>query len=389
MPFSQDQSWLSIQLHGFSDASLDGYGCVVYMSTVYVDTAIEVALVSAKTKVAPLTTITVPRLELCGALLQSKLLYSVARDLDIPPDKIYAWTDSSIVAQHNPFTPQGIRVKLCKSDSFPHTGISMEICSNCRLPSRHCLSGLNSRKPCREQVVVVWTRPTWLSEDPGNWPRCPDINLSQELPDVRPAVLLASPPQPEFGVRISMYNRHLRVTAWLLRFIHQVQWKTVTKSAMLESEELIRAKDTLDLLSEDAFQSAEKFLSQKMALLHTHAFTSLIPYLDSDSIMRVGGHLQKAKLGLDSTHPIIPSDHSHITHLSCNCYVHLCRTLSCDQIETSHPKDQLALHSMSEDICSQSQSKLPADCALHSSLLASTMLVPWPTKEAQSVSLPC
>ena len=35
--FSQDQSRLSIQLHGFSDASLDGYGCVVYIRTVYVD----------------------------------------------------------------------------------------------------------------------------------------------------------------------------------------------------------------------------------------------------------------------------------------------------------------------------------------------------------------
>ena len=31
--------------------------------------------------------------------------------------------------------------------------------------------------------------------------------------------------------------------------------------------------------------------------------------------MRVGGRLQKAKLGLNSTHPIILSDHSHFTHL--------------------------------------------------------------------------
>ena len=115
--------------------------------------------------------------------------------------------------------------------------------------------------------MVVWT---YL--DPGNWPQRPDINLSRELLDVKPAVLLASPPQPEFGVRISTYNGLLRVTAWLLRFIHQVQKKTIIKSATLESEELIRAKDTLVRLSQDAFYSAEKkLLSQKMALLHTHA----------------------------------------------------------------------------------------------------------------------
>ena len=315
--FSQDQSRLSIQLHGFSDASLDGYGCVMYIRTVYVDTAIEVALVSAKTKVAPLTTITMPHLELCGALLQSKLLHSMARDLDIPPDKIYAWTDSSIVLGWLNTTHSCLKVFV---SNRVNQIVSLIQASQWRyVATADNPADIASRGSTVANLVenkLWWSGPTWLSEDPENWPRRPDIYLSRELPDIRPAVLLASPPQPEFGVHISTYNRLLHVTAWLLRFIHQVQKKIVTKSSMLESEELIRVKDTLVRLSQDAFYSAEKkLLSQKMALPHTHALASLTPYLDSDSITRVGGRLQKAKLGLSSTHPIILSDRSHFTHL--------------------------------------------------------------------------
>lgn len=72
------------QLHGFSDASTLAYGGAVYIRTFYADTDVVVSLVSSKTKVAPMKKLTIPRLELCGALLLSQLLDSVANDLSIP-----------------------------------------------------------------------------------------------------------------------------------------------------------------------------------------------------------------------------------------------------------------------------------------------------------------
>lgn len=52
---------------------------------------------TAKTKVAKINPPTVPRLELCGAVLLVKLLTSTAAILGVPPEQWHAWSDSSIV----------------------------------------------------------------------------------------------------------------------------------------------------------------------------------------------------------------------------------------------------------------------------------------------------
>ena len=63
----------NIQLHGFSDASEEEYGGVVYIRGEDSNGNTHVQLIAAKTKVAPLKRLTI-RLELCGAYLLTQLL---------------------------------------------------------------------------------------------------------------------------------------------------------------------------------------------------------------------------------------------------------------------------------------------------------------------------
>ncbi|GFT55170.1 integrase catalytic domain-containing protein [Trichonephila clavipes] len=69
----QDKS-IRTELHGFTDSSEKAYGAVLYLRCINTSGQIYVRFLCSKSKVAPLKSITIPRLELCAAVLLSKLL---------------------------------------------------------------------------------------------------------------------------------------------------------------------------------------------------------------------------------------------------------------------------------------------------------------------------
>ena len=85
------------QLIGFSDASERAYSAMVYLRSVDTAGGVHISLVEAKTKVAPIKKVSLPRLELCGAHLLARLVKHLKTILEIPTKDIYAFTDSTIV----------------------------------------------------------------------------------------------------------------------------------------------------------------------------------------------------------------------------------------------------------------------------------------------------
>ncbi|GBM91571.1 hypothetical protein AVEN_209400-1 [Araneus ventricosus] len=87
---------IDIQLHSFSDASKKAYGTVVYFLVVRPDGTITTSFVTSKSRVAPLKTLSLPRLELMGALLSARLCDKVSKTLKFGKSCFFH-TDSSIV----------------------------------------------------------------------------------------------------------------------------------------------------------------------------------------------------------------------------------------------------------------------------------------------------
>ena len=84
------------QLHLFSDASKDAYGCVAYLFVRFNDEW-KSTLVASKSRVSPLTVVTIPRLELLGAVLAAELALRLLKVFDCSHLNVRFWTDSEIV----------------------------------------------------------------------------------------------------------------------------------------------------------------------------------------------------------------------------------------------------------------------------------------------------
>ncbi|XP_053681589.1 uncharacterized protein LOC128732366 [Sabethes cyaneus] len=84
------------EMHFFSDASEKAYGACLYIKSQNSTGDVLIRLLTSKSRVAPLQRHTIPRLELCGALLAAQLYEKVRQCIKIPMETHF-WTDSTCV----------------------------------------------------------------------------------------------------------------------------------------------------------------------------------------------------------------------------------------------------------------------------------------------------
>jgi hypothetical protein len=83
------------ELHGFADASERAYAAVLYLKIREKSSQV-VLLVTAKSKVAPIKQVSLPRLELSAVLILARLVEYAFSVLDLPDTQVFLWTDSTV-----------------------------------------------------------------------------------------------------------------------------------------------------------------------------------------------------------------------------------------------------------------------------------------------------
>lgn len=89
---------VTVELHMFSDASERAYGACAYIQSINQAGLVQITLLTSRSKVAPLKCQSIPRLELCGALLAAQVSEKVLEAIKIAV-KVFFWTDSTCVLQ--------------------------------------------------------------------------------------------------------------------------------------------------------------------------------------------------------------------------------------------------------------------------------------------------
>lgn len=86
----------AIELCVFSDASLQAIAAIAYLRVTH-DGHREVGFVLGKAKLAPQPELTVPRLELCAAVLAVEIAETIIHEIDLKLDAVRYFTDSKVV----------------------------------------------------------------------------------------------------------------------------------------------------------------------------------------------------------------------------------------------------------------------------------------------------
>ncbi|XP_044007558.1 uncharacterized protein LOC122852058 [Aphidius gifuensis] len=318
-----------VQVHGFCDASNIGYGACLFIRTTLADQSIHCRLLCAKSRVAPIKQITIPRLELCGAQVLTQLYKEASSSFNFLPSKIIFWCDST-VGLHWLKTPPNLLNVYVANRVANIQELSEKACW------RHVKSEDNpadalSRGQLPQALVAnkQWSfGPSWLQEVEAQWPEPIEILDKTTLEYKKNVCLIIS--EQHFSIintlikNCSTYQKLLRTYAYVRRFILALKIrcsKTDDKSSeilqnkFLSSQEIAQAEHELLIWIQGVYFETEIKIFSSQILSKNTRFNNLCPFLDEKGLLRVGGRLKRAKISYNQKHPILLPSKNYFTDL--------------------------------------------------------------------------
>ncbi|GFT32713.1 integrase catalytic domain-containing protein [Trichonephila clavipes] len=268
-----DQEISKCEIHCFSNASKSAYGTILYLRFVTCNNEIETSFICSKSRVAPLKSLTLPRLELTAALLSARLAkqWGHCPGKDNPADLLSRGTSA---------------VKLAQNELW-------------------------------------WHCPPWLKLTPDHWPNrhrdILDSELCSEELEHRSSVHVAVTQQREALVdinRFSSLKKLLKTTAWVFRFVNNARNIYKSMDFYITADEIQNAEYFWLKCVQSEFYSAEILaLKQNEQLRSSSEIKSLVPYLDENNLLRLTGRLLEADLCFGEKHPVILTRRCKFTEL--------------------------------------------------------------------------
>lgn len=313
---------LRTELHHFSDASGLGYGAVSYLRFVG-EKSIHCSFVFAKSRCAPLKTVTIPRLELTAATLLIRLDSMIKRELEIPIDKTYFWTDSTTVLRYirnesrrfHVFVAN--RVQTIHSGSNPDQWLYVDTKSN---PSDLASRGVEVRDLLNESQWI--SGPSFLWKEESHWPT-QILNTEKLNPeDVEVKACTSKPTSndlPEDSIdqlieKTSSWRKLVRVVAWILRARAKFM-KIQIHPGCLTVDEIENSKNVIiSHIQNKKYGEDIRKLKIGMPLGKKSEVRSLDPFLES-GLLRVGGRLQNAQISFGTKFPALIPKESAVARL--------------------------------------------------------------------------
>ncbi|BES88383.1 Retrotransposon protein [Nesidiocoris tenuis] len=323
-----------MQLVGFCDGSSLGYGCVVYLRCYSEDeSAVSVQLLKAKSKVAPLRTVTIPRIELLGAVLLANLIKSLdylTKRLNI--NSTILFTDATVVLAWLKTSAHLLKTFVANRVTTILEQTTLDMWRH--VPTAANAADCISRGLMPSHLVhfsTWWHGPSFLRDPMAGWPSLDVAEMVPQLPELKtnpvPQVLnviCTENEHPstnriiELTDRRSSFSKIQRVVAYVLRFKRNCRATGAERQlGVLAVQELETAHDVLIKTTQTYYFRTELRLLGQGKLLPSN-LRQLSPFVDGKGLLRVGGRLAQSSLPDSSKHPLLLPKKCALSRLICD-----------------------------------------------------------------------
>lgn len=324
----------NVQIHGFSDASELAFGAVIYLRHQHGHERWTTQQIASKSRVTPVKSVSIPRLELCAAKLLGQLVRRVKAALRLEMVETILWTDSTIVLHWIKKTSSEL-----KSFVGNRVGSIQDTTQDCEwrhVPTCDNPAGLLSRgiEPAKLQATEKWWHgPEWLQYSRANWPNGtfnPDAlpeeakeeakeEERQRQPFMITCFAVQIPNGNLFMQKMSTIERLGGTTAYVARAIFNFKAKGSKEERKTGPLSPIERMDSImhwiKFEQTTYFQHELRNLQNGEPLNKQSSILRLDPKIDADGLLRVGGRVGKADIPYAQQHQIVLPEKGRMAQL--------------------------------------------------------------------------
>lgn len=290
-----------IELHAFCDASQKGMAAVAYVRTIN-EGKIDVSLLMAKYRVAPIKSLTIPKLELSAAHLLSKVVKKILLSTKFKFSRVCLYSDARVALDWINGNPNRWKVFVKNKVNRINKNVEKEnwhhVSTKCN-PADCASRGLLPNELLKHSMW--WFGPEFLHKNDVIIPTDDYTTIQDDGSNER-------------VVEALLCNVQANTLPQATTFA-ELKRKVASKS---QSDEALTVRDLeqaeleiLQTIQQEIFGEEINCLKKGKNISKSSRLISLGVFLDDNNIIRVGGRLRNAELDYDAKHQILlPSNHA-------------------------------------------------------------------------------